>query len=205
MRTIGFIAGLCISVAVFAPEAALAQSAPTQRTFVTVDGEVVRYSVGREIVLRGADDKEVAYTLAPGTVLSEDVAIGRQVKLYTEPGAEGKPQLVTRITTTSVTPEGNVKRSTEETRKLPSGVTTSTTTTAVSGTVAAYDVDRTLTVTRADGSEMTYLIDTNSTVPADLVIGKAVQIVPLGDTASCDPVARTITYITTSSEETSGH
>jgi hypothetical protein len=203
MRTIGFIAGLCISVAVFAPEAALAQSAPTQRTFVTVDGEVVRYIAGREIVLRGADDKEVAYTLAPGTVLSEDVAIGRQVKLYTEPGVDGKSQLVTRVTTTSVTPEGNIKRSTEETRKLPSGVTTSTTTTAVSGTVAAYEVGRTLTVTRSDGSQVTYLIDTNSTVPAGLVIGKAVQIVPLDDADSDERVVRTITYITTS-EETSG-
>jgi hypothetical protein len=203
MRTTGFIAGLCISVAVFAPEAALAQSAPTQRTFVTVDGEVVRYIAGREIVLRGADDKEVAYTLAPGTVLSEDVAIGRQVKLYTEPGVDGKSQLVTRVTTTSVTPEGNIKRSTEETRKLPSGVTTSTTTTAVSGTVAAYEVGRTLTVTRSDGSQVTYLIDTNSTVPAGLVIGKAVQIVPLDDADSDERVVRTITYITTS-EETSG-
>ena len=203
MRTTVLIAGLCLSVAVIAPEPALAQSAPTQKTYVTVDGEVVRYVAEREIVLRGADDQEVVYTLSPATELAEDVAVGRQVKLYTEPGVDGKSQLVARITTTSVTPEGKIKRTTSETRKLPSGVTTSTTTTAISGTVAAYEVGKTLTVTRSDGSEVTYLIGTNSTVPDGLVIGKAVQIVPVDDADSDEPVVHTITYITTSSETTS--
>jgi hypothetical protein len=105
---------------------------------VTVDGEVVRYDVGRAIVVRGADNAEVVYTLSPGVVVPAEVAIGRRVTLYTEPGLDGKSQLVSRVTTTSITPEGNVKRTTEETRNLPSGETTSTTTTAVSGTVASY-------------------------------------------------------------------
>ena len=42
-------------------------------------------------------------------------------------------------------------------------------------------------------------------MPAGLVIGKAVQIVPLDDADSDAPVVRTITYITTTSEETPGH
>jgi hypothetical protein len=39
-------------------------------------------------------------------------------------------------------------------------------------------------------------------VPADLVIGKTVSIVPLATAGSGEPVAQTITYVTTTKTET---
>ena len=141
---------------------------------MTVDGEVVRYEAGRVIVIRGADNKDVTYTLAPTIVVPADVKIGRRVSLFTEPGKDGATQLVSRVTTTSVTPEGSVKSTTEDTRTLPSGVTTHTTTTTLTGKVAAFEAGKTLTILQPDGSKVTYLINDKSTVPADLVIGKTV-------------------------------
>ena len=85
-----------------------------------------------------------------------EVQVGRRVTLYTERGKDGATQLVSRVTTTSITSEGNVKRTTEDTRHLPSGATTRTTTTNTSGKVAAYEAGKTLTITRPDGSKVTY-------------------------------------------------
>src|SRR5512143_159136 len=190
------IAGLCISAAPVASGAAFAQAAQTDTKYVTVDGEVVRYEAGRVIVIRGADSKEVTYTLAPSIVVPAEVKVGRRVTLYTEPGRDGATQLVSRVTTTSVTAEGDAKRTTEDTRHLPSGVTTRTTTTNISGKVEAYEAGKTLTVIRSDGSKITYLINEKSKVPADLVIGKTVTVLPMS-VASGEPVAETITYVTT--------
>lgn len=197
MRISVLTTGLCISVALVASSPASAQTTPTETKYVTVDGEVVRYEAGRVIVVRGADNKETVYTLAPSIVVPAEVKVGRRVTLYTEPGKDGATQLVSRVTTTSITPEGNVKSTTEDTRTLPSGATTRTTTTTLSGTVAAYEAGKTLTITRFDGSKVTYVINEKSTVPADLVIGKTVNILPLATTGPGEPVAQTITYVTT--------
>ena len=105
--------------------------------------------------------------------------------------------MVSRVTTTSVTPEGNIKKTTQETRTLPSGATTRTTTTNISGTVAAYEAGKTLTVTRSDGSKVTYVINAKSNVPSDLVIGKTVTILPMTITGAGEHVVQTITYTTT--------
>jgi hypothetical protein len=190
-----FIAGVCISMASAASSPVFAQ-AQTETKLVTIDGEVVRYEVGKVIVIRGADNKETVYTLAPKAVVPEEVKIGRRVTLFTEQGADVSTQLVSRVTTTSVTPEGDVKSTTEDTRTLPSGVTTRTTTTTVTGTVAAYEAGKTLTITRADGTKVTYLINEKSTVPADLVIGKTVTILPMSTSSTGDPVVQAITYVT---------
>ena len=192
-----FVAGLCISVAPVAAGLASAQTTQTETKYVTVDGEVVRYEAGRMIVIRGADNKEVVYTLAPTIVVPAEVKVGRKVTLYTEPGKDGGTQLVSRVTTTSVTPDGSVKSTTEDTRTLPSGATTRTTTTTLTGTVAAYEAGKTLTITRFDGSKVTYVINEKSTVPADLVIGKNVTILPTPTTGPGEPIAQTITYVTT--------
>jgi len=117
----------------------LAQTTQTETKYVTVDGEVVRYDPGRVIVIRGADNKEITYTLSPSIVVPADVKVGRRVTLYSEPGKDGATQLVSRVTTTSVTAEGNVKRTTEDTRVLPSGATTRTTTTTITGKVEVYE------------------------------------------------------------------
>jgi hypothetical protein len=198
MKLSVLVAGLCISVAPVASGPAFAQqTTPTETKYVTVDGEVVRYEAGRVIVIRGADNKEITYTLAPTIVVPADVRIGRRVTLFTEPGKDGGTQLVSRVTTTSLTPEGNVKSTTEDTRTLPSGVTTHTTTTTFTGKVAAYEAGKTLTITQLDGSKVTYVINEKSTVPADLVIGKTVTILPMPTNGLGEPVAQTITYVTT--------
>ncbi|MEO5762087.1 MAG: hypothetical protein ABIR28_07225 [Vicinamibacteria bacterium] len=167
-------------------------SGATTTKYVTVDGEVLRYEAGKTIVIRGADNKEMMYTLTPSFVMPTDVKVGRHVTLYTEPAAMGGTQVVSRVTTTSVTPEGNVKSVTEDTRTLPSGATTTTTTTRISGRVDAYEPGKTLTITRADGTQATYIINGTSSIPTDLMIGKTISIVP---SASGDMVVQTITYV----------
>jgi hypothetical protein len=192
MKLTVFIAGLCISVA-----PVFAQTTQTETKYVTVDGDVVRYDVGHTIVIRGVDNKEITYTLSPSIVVPAEVKVGRRVTLYTEPGRDGGTLLVSRVTTTSVTSEGNVKKTTEETRTHPSGATTRTTTTTISGKVEAYEAGKTLTITRSDGSNVTYIINAKSVVPADLVIGKTISILPMVTTGSGEPVVQTITYVTT--------
>lgn len=197
MKATVLMLGLGISVAALASSVALAGSGQTETKYVTVDGEVVRYEAGHVIVVRGADNKEIIYNLAPGIVVPAEVKVGRRVTLYTEPGRDGETQLVSRVTSTSVTAAGNVKQTTEETRVLPSGATTRTTTTNISGKVEAYDAGKTLTVTRADGSNVTYVINAKSHVPTDLVVGKTVTILPVTTSGSGERVAQTITYTTT--------
>jgi hypothetical protein len=210
MRMTHFIAGFCVAVTAVASGQAFGQVIETQTTqttqtetkYVTVDGEVVRYDAGKVIVVRGADNKEIVYTLSPTIAVPADVKVGRKVTLYTEPGADGKTQLVSRVTTTSVTPEGAVKKTTEDTRTLPSGVTTRTTTTNVSGKVEGYEAGKTLTILRSDGSKVTYVINEKSKVPAGLVVGKTVSILPGTTTAGGEAVAETITVVTTTKTET---
>jgi hypothetical protein len=202
MKLSVLIAGVCISVAPAASGQVLAQTAQTETKYVTVEGEVVRYEAGHVIVIRGTDNKEVTYTLSPSIVVPAEVQVGRRITLFTEPGKDGATQLVSRVVTTSVTSEGDVKRTTEDTRHLPSGATTRTTTTTVTGKVEVYEVGKTLTITQADGSKVTYVINQESKVPADLVIGKTVSILPLATAGPGEPVAQTITYVTTTKTET---
>jgi hypothetical protein len=197
MKLTVFVAVVSIGTGAGVAGRAHAQVMQTETKYVTVDGEVIRYEPGQVIVIRGTDAKEVSYTLAPSVVVPSDVKVGRKVTLYTEPGANGGTQLVQRVTTTSVTAAGDVKRTTEDTRVHPSGVTTKTTTTKITGKVAAYDEGKTLTITKADGSKATYLIQSTSKVPTDLVVGKTVAILPVTTSSeSREPVVETITYVT---------
>jgi len=173
-----------------------------RRCYGTVAGDVVRYETGRVIVIRGADNREVAYTLSPRIVVPPEVQVGRRVTLYTEPGQDGKTQLVARVTTTSVTSEGNVKRTTEETRRLPSAGPPARPLRTSPGRSRPTKPGRTLTVTQSDGSKVTYLVNEKSKVPADLVVGSTVSIRPLVNPASDQPVAETITYVTTTTTKT---
>jgi hypothetical protein len=202
MKSTGFIAPLCISLAVLAGASARAETTQTttETKVVTVDGEVVRYDAGKAIVIRGADNKEITYTLSPTVVVPEEVKVGRKVTLYTEPGQGGATQLVSRVTTTSVMADGNLKSTTEETRTMPSGATRTTTTTKISGKVDAYDAGKTLTILRADGSKVTYMINEKSKLPAGLVVGKTVSIQPAVSSDAAEPVAETVTYTTTTTK-----
>jgi hypothetical protein len=172
------------------------RTSPSGEQTRTIVGDVIRYEPGRVIVVRGNDNREMSYTLAPRAVVPNGVAVGRKVTLYTEPNPDGGTQLVTRVTTTTVTPEGNIQKTTEDTRTLPSGATSTTTTTTVTGQVLVYEPGKTLTVTKADGTKATYVITGTSTVPEDLAVGKTITIVPVTTTnANGEVVVRTITYV----------
>src|SRR5262245_66584554 len=78
----------------------------------TIEGKVVRYEPGKTIVLVGPDKKETTYMLTSGVQAPADVQVGREVTLTSSPSTSG-PAVITKITTTSITPEGNIKRETE--------------------------------------------------------------------------------------------
>lgn len=162
----------------------------TKTRSTTITGEVVKYEPGQTIVVREPSSKVVTYTLAPDVSVPPDIQVGRKVTLYAEPSADGGATLVKRVTTTSVTPEGRTRSTTEETRTNASGSTTTTTTTTVSGKVDAYTAGKSITVLRSDGSRVTYGITSLSSVPEGLVIGKTIVIVPVNPR---EQVVRTIT------------
>jgi hypothetical protein len=169
---------------------------PSGERYTTVSGEVVKYEPGRTIVLRDTNRKDVTFTLTPDIVVPEDVRMGRKVTLFTETG-EGGTTLVKRVTTTSTTPEGDVKRTTNETRTSPSGAMTTTSTTTINGVVQSYDAGKSLTLTRDDGSTVTYVINDRSQLPADLVVGKKVFIRTVPLTGSNDLAVEKVSYTTT--------
>jgi hypothetical protein len=201
-----------VGIALFAgcAASALAQTqtyTETTRTEVKpviINGEVVRYEPGHVIVLRTRDKGEVSYTLMPSVTVPADVQVGRTVTLFTEPGADGTT-LVKRVTTTSVTPSGNVKRTTEETRTSPTGESTTETTTTVSGTVQAYEPRKSITITRADGTQVTYMINEQSQLPAGIAIGRRVTIYPSTVTSGSDQMVQRVIYTTTKTKTKSKH
>ena len=188
----------------FLAGSALAASAQTQtytettRTEVkpvVIPGEVVRYEPGHVIVVR-SDKGEVSYTLMPSITVPAEVRVGRTVSLYTEPGEDGAT-VVKRVTTTSVTPSGHLKSTTETTRTSPSGETTTETSTTISGTVQAYEAGKSITITRPDGTQVTYMISGESQLPTGLAIGRRVTIYPSTVTTGSEPMVRRVVYTTT--------
>jgi uncharacterized protein YndB with AHSA1/START domain len=142
----------------------------------TVTGEVVSFVPGKTIVIRRSPGDDV--TMALGSTVDmppSEVQVGQRVTLYTEPGPDGNTT-VSRITTTSITPEGQAKRTVEETRTSPSGDSTKTTTVTVQGTVKAYTPGKSFTILKGDGTPVTYKIAENANMPADLAVGKVVTI-----------------------------
>jgi hypothetical protein len=150
----------------------------TKTRTTTINGEVVRYDPGHTIVVREPDSRVVTFPLASDANIPADIQVGKRVTVYTEPSAEGGTTVVKRVITTSVTPEGQTMRTTQETRTEPSGMTTTTTNTTVSGTVEAYTAGKSVTVLQADGSRVTYMIAPQSSVPEEVVVGKTITIVP---------------------------
>jgi len=171
-------------------------TSPSGDSYTTVSGEVVKFEPGRTIVLRDSNRKMVTYTLTPDVTLPADVRVGRKVTLYTEAG-DGGATLVKRVTTTSLTSEGDVKRTTDETRTSPSGNLTTTRTTTINGVVQSYDAGKSITLTRDDGSMVTYVVNDRSQLPTDLVVGKRVVIRTVPLTGSNDLAVERVTYTTT--------
>jgi hypothetical protein len=174
---------------------------PSGEKYTTVNGEVVRYEPGRTIVLREPDRKEVTFTLTPDIVVPADVRIGRKVTLFTEAG-EGGTTLVKRVTTTSMTPEGDVKRTTQETRTSPSGAMTTSTSTTINGVVQSYEAGKSITLMRPDNTTVTYVINDRSQLPADLAVGKTVVIRTVPLTGSNDLAVEQVTYTTKTKSKT---
>ena len=175
-------AGLLVS----APGYVVAKDKP-----LTVVGEIVRYEPGQVIVVRDAANKEVTYTLAPSLTIPTGVEVGRRVTLFTTRGDDGSTT-VTRVST-SVTPEGNVKRVVERTHTSAAGETTRTTTTSINGTVQAYVPGSSVTITREDGTQVTYMINDRTRVPEGLAIGRTIVLRPASVTDD-SLVAEVITF-----------
>jgi len=170
---------------------------------VVITGEVVRYEPGHVIVIR-SDKGEVSYTLMPSLTVPSDVQIGRTVSLYTEPGKDGDT-VVKRVTTTSVTPSGDVKKTTETTRTSPSGETTTETTTTISGTVKTYEAGKSITITRPDGTQVTYIINDQSQLPTGIAVGRRVTIYPSAVTSGTDQTVQRVVYTTTTTKSKTKH
>lgn len=157
-------------------ETRVGESGMVRQKKTTITGEVVSFLPGKTIVVRRSPGDDVTLALgANATLPSGDVQVGQRVTLFTEPGIDGTTT-VSRITTTSVTPEGQAKRTVEETRTTASGETTKTTTVTVQGTVQTYLPGKSLTVLKADGTPVTYTISEGAAVPSDLAVGKVVTI-----------------------------
>jgi len=158
---------------------------------VTISGEVVRYEPGQTIVLRDPKSRVVTYTIGPDVVVPAEIQVGRRVTITTEPSAAGSgPAVVTRITTTSVTSDGQTKTTTEKTEMTPSGETRTQTTT-VYGTVTAFEPGQSITIVDPNQQTVTYRIDTESQLPKDVLVGKTVTIRTTNISGS--PFARTVT------------
>jgi len=168
---------------------------------VTVVGEIVRYEPGHVIVLRDTANKEVTYTLAPSVTIPTGVEVGRRVTLYTTRGDDGS-FTVTKVST-SVTPEGNLQRTVERTHTNPAGETTRSTTTTINGMVQAYEPGRSVTITRSDGTQVTYMLNERTHVPEGLAVGRTIMLRPAVVTDDTK-VADTITYTETKTQVKKG-
>ena len=163
---------------------------------VTVTGEVVRYEPGQTIVLREPDQREVTFSIRSNAAVLGEVRVGRQVTLTTEPSPNGSgPAVVSRITTTSITSDGQAKTTTEQTETSPSGET-KTVTTTVYGTVSAFQPGQTLVLERPDHQRVTLSLDTQSELPQDLAVGKTVTVTTTTVKGSPNPFVRKDTYKT---------
>jgi len=175
--------------------AAVGLAAQTQTETLTpqiITGEVVRYEPGKVLVVRGADGKEVIYALSPKVQVQQEVQAGRTVSVHIERGKDGATA-VTRVTSTTVTPEGQIKRTTEETRIKPSGETTRSQVSTVTGEVVRYVPDRTIVLREAPGKETSFDLRPGTTVPTGIQVGQKVTLYTEPGPSGTASVARVTT------------
>lgn len=152
------------------------QSADGTKT-ITITGEVVRYEPGQTIVIRQPDSQEVTYTIGKDLTVPQDIQVGRRVTISTEPASDGSgPAVVTRVTTTSVNADGQMKTKTEKTETNAQGDSTTTETTTVSGTVSSYEPGQFITITRPNRQVVKYTITKESQLPQEVAVGKTVTL-----------------------------
>ncbi len=177
------------------------QQTTTTTTIGPVSGSVVEYTPGHAIVLRDSHQKTVTYTLSPSVQVPSGIAVGRRVTIYTEPGSSN---VVSRVTTVAVTSDGRLKTTTNETSMSPSGAMTKMKTVQVTGTVQTYEAGKSVTLTRPDGSTVTYMINDQSRLPSDVAIGKNVTVSTTTVSGSAQPVIQRMSYtIKTTTTKTS--
>ena len=215
MRTrigIAFAVLVAAAVTLAAQQATTTTSTTTKTT--TVSGEVVSYEPGKTIVIRDPNSRTVSYVLDAGLAVPAEVQVGRKVTIYSSPiDGSIRVQKITTIETTN--PDGstatttNVKEepgytagagSTSNPEPPQEGTaqtttTTTTKTTRVMGTVSAYQPGQSITIAGPNSKTTTYTITTDSQLPTDVAVGKQVTIETT--TVSGKPVARTVTYRTT--------
>lgn len=159
---------------------------PRVEKSVIINGEVIRLEPGKVIVVRSGGE-ETSYVLGPDVVVPQEVQVGRTVSLRTEAGPDGTT-MVQQVTTTTVTPGGQLERTTEVTRTRPSGATTKTSTTttgAVTGEVVRLEPGKSIVIRSKDG-EATYMLAPKVAVAADIQVGRTatVELVPGRDGTS---------------------
>ena len=79
----------------------------TTTTTRTVSGSVVQYTPGQSIVVQGADGKTTTYTIGSGVTVPSEVQVGKKVTIFTQPSSDGSATVVTRVETTTVSPQGS--------------------------------------------------------------------------------------------------
>jgi hypothetical protein len=167
----------------------------------TIEGKVVRYEPGKTIVLVGPDNKEMSYVLTESVQAPADVQVGRQVTLTAMPSTSG-PAVITRITTTSITPEGNLKTETETRSSDPQAMSqsqTQTKVTTITGTVSSYEPGKSVTFVLPDKKTVVYTIEPTSVVPSDIAVGSTYTI---ETTTSGGTVVKKITTVKTTKSTT---
>ena len=157
----------------------------------TMTGTIVEWVPQKTLVLRDADDRQVTYTLGPELVMPEDAQVGKTVKVYASSTSPDGSATVTRVTSTRVTPEGDVQ-TTRTTEKTSAGVPAVVSEMTVEGVVSKYKENKRVTLLRSDGSKVTYMLDSSTAAPSDLEDG---QHVVLHLSRSGNPrTVETITY-----------
>jgi hypothetical protein len=164
---------------------------------ITVTGDIVRYEPNKMIVVR-SEGREMTYNLGPTVTVPSDVAVGRHVTLYTS--GMGDKAVVTRVST-EVNANGDVQRTVTTTKTDKDGDMKSTSTSTIIGSVREYVPGKSVTVTRDDGSSVTYVIGPKVQVPADIAVGRWVEIHPMMGAET--PAVQTITV--TKTKEHHGH
>lgn len=190
------VAGL--ATAALAQDAAVTTQETVRKTtsVSSIEGKVVRYEPGKTIVVTGADGKETTYILPARLEVPADVQIGRTVSLSTQPSDTGV--LVTKITTQSMTPEGNLKTETQTRSTSPSGEEITTKETSITGTVSALEPGKSVTFQLPDQKLVVYTLDGSSIIPSDLAVGGTYTV----ETASAKNGSRVVKRIVTKTRTT---
>ncbi len=167
-------------------------STRTTTKTTTVEGKVLRYEIGKTIVVLQSGNRETSYVLAPNATVPADIEVGRMVSLSTV-NSESGPMTVTSVTTRSVTPDGKIKTETKAQGTTPAGDKVASTTTTVTGTVKAVQTGRSVTLTLPNSTAVEYALDDASVVPADLSVGNTVTVVTTTTTTGAPVVVKTVT------------